>query len=80
MVAQYSLHEARWQSIRSLELAQASLIELVPESAGVHFGEPPGLGGALPLRAGQSQNLCRGNGPLDLSIKWGLSLGHRPRA
>ena len=80
MVAQYSLHEARWQSIRSLELAQASLIELVPERAGVHLGEPPGLGGGLPLCPRQPQHFRRGSGPLSLSIEWGLGLGHRLRA
>ena len=80
MVAQHPFHEARRQSVRSLELAQASLVELVPERAGMHLGEPPGLGGGLPLRAGQSQNLRRAGGRIDLSMEWGLGLGHRPRA
>ena len=80
MVAQHPFQEARRQSVRSLELAPASLIELVPERAGVHLGEPPGLGGVLPLRPRQPQHFRRGNGPLDLSIEWGLGLGHRPRA
>ena len=78
MVAQHPFQEARRQSVRSLELAPASLIELVPERAGVHLGEPPSLGGVLPLRAGEPQNLRRGSGPLGLSIEWGLGLGHRP--
>ena len=80
MVAQHSFHEARRQSIRGLELAQASLVELVPERAGMHFGEPPGLGGGLPLRAGEPQNLRRDSGRIDLIMEWDIGLGHRPRA
>ena len=78
MIAQHPFHEARWQAIRRLELAQARLIELVPEGAGMHLGEPPGLCLGLPLRAGETQYLRRGGGRRNLSVDWSIGLGHRP--